>query len=259
VNKYLYIGKESREFFRHYGARNHQLVYTPYAVDNDYFNEHYYSLKHDVKTLRNKLHLPLDKKIILFSGKYISKKRPMDLLKAFNQLQDDNAILLMVGEGELRGEMESFIKEYRLNNVMLTGFVNQSTIPEYYMAADVFVMCSGEGETWGLAVNEAMNFAKPVIVSSICGCSDDLVHHGRNGFVFAKGDFSALTTYLRRILADDNFRARAGYLSKQIVGAYSIAKIVTNLSNAAQPKTRILRPIRTIYRLILKYRSVGIY
>ena len=229
VNKCLYIGTENKKFFEFYGVPAARLVYTPYAVDNDYFLSKSGELKDQNKDIRNRLGLPADKKIILFSGKYIPKKNPMDLLKAFHLLNDDRFALVMVGEGELRKQMEQFMLDHDLKQVWLTGFVNQSEIPSYYSIADVFVMCSGMGETWGLSVNEAMNFGKPVIVSDTTGCSQDLVKQGQNGFVFPEGDIPALAGYIREILENDNFRLKAGSYSAEIIQDYSIEVVAENI------------------------------
>jgi glycosyltransferase involved in cell wall biosynthesis len=257
VDKFLYIGKDSRKFFQYYGARDSQLVYTPYAVDNDFFDEHYRTLSADRQDLKSKLGLPTDKKIILFTGKYIAKKRPLDLLKAFKSLNSQDSILVMVGEGELRDEMTDYIREQGIENVHLTGFINQSAIPSYYMVADVFVMCSGKGETWGLAVNEAMNFAKPVIVSSTCGCSSDLVEHGKNGWIVEEGNIPALAAALKKTVENPAFSIRAGRLSKEIVTSFSNTHIVNNLLRATRFRSRGLRPVRVIYRKIFGYKATG--
>lgn len=232
ISKCLYIGRESKAFFEYYGVKPHRLVYTPYAVDNDLFRQQYLRLSDDPTGVRTELSLPAGKKIILFSGKYIPKKRPMDLLQSFHLLDNDNYALVMVGDGQCRAEMENYIREKQLRNVYLTGFVNQSAIPAYYSIADVFVMCSGAGETWGLSVNEAMNFEKPVIVSETCGCSADLVKDGENGFVFPTGDIALLTDRLRRTLEDDDFRSRAGKRSGEIIGDFSIEHVVANITAA---------------------------
>ncbi|HEX3081391.1 MAG TPA: glycosyltransferase family 4 protein, partial [Puia sp.] len=229
VNNCLYIGTENRKFFEYYGVSSKRLVYTPYAVDNDYFSLRARELKECSRDIKNKLGLPDDKKIILFSGKYIPKKNPLDLLKAFHLLNDDRFALVMVGEGELRKQMEQFIAENNLRQVWLTGFVNQSEIPSYYSIADVFVMCSGMGETWGLSVNEAMNFGKPVIVSDTTGCSIDLVKQGLNGYVFSEGDISSLAGYIREVLENDAFRVNAGQKSAEIIQQYSIEIVSENI------------------------------
>lgn len=229
ISKCLYIGSESKLFFEFYGVPVSKLIYTPYAVENLFFSEQYSELKNNLNEIRKQLGLPTDKLIILFSGKYITKKRPLDILQAFLLLNNNNYALVMVGEGELRKEMENFILKNNLKNVYLTGFINQSVIPKYYAVADVFVMCSGVGETWGLSVNEAMNFKKAVIVSKTCGCCPDLVQQGENGFAFEEGNIKALAAYLRTVLNNQNFRTSAGEKSSEIVRGFSISQIVKNL------------------------------
>ena len=190
----FYIGTRNKEFYQYYGVPDHKLKFTPYAVDNKRFRAAYEQFKNQKQELRVELGINPGKKMILFAGKFTDKKRPMDLLMAFHKLNDENAQVVFLGEGELRGKMEAYIKEFDLKNVIITGFINQSKIVKYYAAADVFVMCSGVGETWGLSVNEAMNFNLPVIVSDITGCSVDLVKN--NGFIYLSGNIEELITAL---------------------------------------------------------------
>jgi glycosyltransferase involved in cell wall biosynthesis len=202
-------------------------------VDNDFFRSAWSANRGRLDRIKQELGLPVGKKIVLFSGKFISKKRPLDILTAFAATDKGDYFLLMVGEGELRPEMEQFIRDNRLEGrVRLTGFVNQSEIPLYYSVADVFVMCSGMGETWGLAVNEAMNFEKPVIVSDTCGCSTDLVQHGVNGYVFQEGNTAQLREFLDLALNGNQLPADAGVHSATIVANFSIDHIVENILQA---------------------------
>jgi glycosyltransferase involved in cell wall biosynthesis len=89
-------------------------------------------------------------------------------------------------------------------------------------------MCSGSGETWGLAVNEAMNFALPIVVSDTCGCSYDLVTNGENGFIVPEGDISQLMARIDSAL-DDSFKLLAGLSSQERVKSYSISNIIANI------------------------------
>lgn len=228
IDFFLYVGFQNRLFYSKLGAKEKQLFFTPFSVENERFQQAALSMTKEAA--RKRLQLPMDKKIILFSAKYIVKKRPMDLLQAVNQLQQEDILLVMMGEGELRKEMEIFIKEYKLENkVLLTGFVNQSEIGHYYKSADVFVMCSGLGENWGLSVNEAMNFDLPVIVSETSGCSYDLVEIGKNGFVFNTGDVKELSDCLEKVLSDSAIRTAMGKRSKEIINNYSNQKIIDSL------------------------------
>ena len=232
VHRFLYIGTENRDFYKYYGVPEEKLIYTPYAVNNDHFQGEARKYKDDLPALKIQLGISPEKKVVLFTGKFIAKKRPMDLVKAFEAIGMGDWQLVMVGDGELRPEMEAFIKERGMSNVSLTGFVNQGSISQYYAIADVFVMCSGVGETWGLSVNEAMNFSKPVIVSATCGCSTDLVSDGINGFVFPEGELAELQAALLKVMQSESDRKRMGAASLDKINSFSIDAIVTNITKA---------------------------
>jgi len=62
-----------------------------------------------------------------------------------------------------------------------------------YRLGDVFVLPSrGPGETWGLALNEAMACGRPVIASDRVGGARDLIVHGANGWTFESGNLEQL-------------------------------------------------------------------
>ena len=113
---------------------------------------------------------------------------------------------------------------------MLTGFVNQSNVKDYYNLADVFVMCSGYGETWGLSTNEAMNFSLPIILSDMTGSSDDLVDG--NGFIFNTDDIDDFASVLDKMVNLPNTeRFKMGNRSKEIIAQYDYKVIIENLKN----------------------------
>jgi glycosyltransferase involved in cell wall biosynthesis len=210
VDYFLYIGTQNRLFYKDYGLKDDRLIFCPYSVDNNRFRNEKNMLAPEVISIKEKLGISSHQKIILYSGKYMEKKRPMDLLRAFHRLNNSDCWLIMVGEGELRREMEIYIQENQIEQVILTGFVNQSQISEYYAISDVFVMCSTIGETWGLSVNEAMNFGLPVVISHLTGCSEDMVINGDNGYIFETGNSEATPP-------------------EAFVGKYSYATVTENL------------------------------
>lgn len=228
-----YIGNQNKEFFIYYGADESQLIFTPYCVENERFKNTALSLR-DGKSNFKKLFFPNNtniEKVILFSGKYISKKRPLDLLKAYLQLNDPSIGLIFMGDGELRGELESEIKKNKIqDSVLLTGFVNQSLIGQYFTCADVFVLPSTLGETWGLVVNEAMNFSLPIIISNQVGSASDLVH--KNGIIYTCGNIKELCNSLKTILYDDHLREEMGKESSNLIMNYSNSVRTINLMNS---------------------------
>ncbi len=198
-------------------------------MDNERFRKEFEKYKDKKPELRKELGLPVDKTIILTSGKYVHKKRPMDLLKAYHQLNDQNTALVFLGEGEFRAKMEEYIKTHKLEGVYLTGFKNQSEVGKYFAASDIFVLPSGEGETWGLVVNEAMVFGLPVIVSNIVGCYADLVSEDSNGYSFETGNIADLKSKLASLISGKNL-LEFGQNSQIMIERYSYNNIIAGLT-----------------------------
>lgn len=124
---------------------------------------------------RKHLHLPLDKKIVLFFG-YIRKYKGVDvLIKAFGLIQKQmkDVFLHIVGQpfGETWDKYEELIKENNLENCSKVelGFVPESEIEYYFSAADVVVLPYTYLETHGGVGALALPFKKPVLVSDVGG------------------------------------------------------------------------------------------
>lgn len=231
-NYFLYIGSQNKAFYESYGIPGNRLVFCPYSVDNTRFTNEKLSLKPNEAGLRAGLGIGAGDKVILYSGKYIDKKRPMDLLQAFAQMRRPDCWLVMLGEGSLRPQMEEYIAKNNLANVILTGFVNQSQVSEYYAISNLFVMCSTIGETWGLSINEAMNFDMPVIVSDHTGSAFDLVKNGDNGYIFKTGDVNDLAGKLEKALYQDSLAMQTK--PADILKVYSYATITRNIKTLIQ-------------------------
>lgn len=236
----MYIGKENKRFYEFYGVPERKLFFMPYAVENDRFISEKNKLSNRRVEFRAKLKIPKDAATILFVGKLFGKKRPTDLLSAYAELQREgaNAALVFVGDGELRPQLEKYVKENELKNVHFVGFKNQTELAEYYVLSDIFVLPSGAGETWGLVVNEAMCSGLPVVVSDVVGCCADLVQAGENGFVFPLGNIKELTKDLGELVHNPSKRTEFGKRSSEIISGYSQEKDVENIVAALKKITQ---------------------
>jgi glycosyltransferase involved in cell wall biosynthesis len=177
-------------------------------VDNDRFQAAAPQAVLDAKAWRRELGIAEEAMVVLFAGKLETKKRPMDLLVAFNAARESMAVggailpaLLFVGSGEWEKRLRAEAGVHIGKTVFFAPFQNQSQMPRVYAAAELLVLPScTESETWGLAVNEAMNLGKPALVSSHVGCGPDLVQPHETGWVFEAGDVESLKDSLVRAL-----------------------------------------------------------
>jgi glycosyltransferase involved in cell wall biosynthesis len=136
---------------------------------------------------------------VLFTcvGRLEPQKNPLMLLRAFAALDDPRAHLVMLGEGSLRDELITFIRERELGErVHLLG--KRMDIPECIAASDVFALSSNwEGNP--LAVMEAMAGGLPVIGTSVGGVPE-LVRSGQHGFLVSPGNDTAFADAMRILL-----------------------------------------------------------
>jgi glycosyltransferase involved in cell wall biosynthesis len=136
----------------------------------------------------------------------------------------------MVGDGALRPAVEEEIRTTGAP-IHLTGFLNQSAIPDAYGAADALVLAS-ETETWGLVVNEAMACGLPAVVSDRVGCAADLVTDGETGFVYPCADVPALASRLARLASEPALVNRLSDAARKRVAVYSVKEAADGLCRA---------------------------
>jgi glycosyltransferase involved in cell wall biosynthesis len=229
VDVALYVGQNNRAYFEAHGLSDGQLAWAPHVVENRRFKD---VPTADRKALRwrRELGIPSEAVVILFAGKFETKKAPDTLLDAFLGVDRTEAHLALAGSGpmeeELRGRTEG------RPDVHFLGFQNQSRMPVVYRLGDVFVLPSrGPGETWGLAVNEAMACGRPVVVSNRVGCAPDLVAQ-ETGFVVPAGDSGALRRRLETLVDDGEFRRRMGRRAQAQIEDWSIQQAARRMERA---------------------------
>ncbi len=219
----LYIGEQNRRFMLAHGAREDALFPARYCVDNAYFRERAEVLQPRRRQLRARFGVTGDGPLVLFAGKLIDKKQPLRLIEAFARVRAQHqCTLLIAGDGPQRAACEVLIARLNVPDVRIAGFLNQSELSAAYAVADVFVLPSRLHETWGLVVNEAMNFGLPIVVSDKVGCAADLVRAGENGYVVRHDDTPALADAIGALVTDPAKREAFGRRSAALIEDYSI-------------------------------------
>jgi glycosyltransferase involved in cell wall biosynthesis len=195
----LYVGKRSREYYEHYRYPSERLFFSPHCIDTQRFSEQ--SSAKSGAMLRQCVGISREEKVVLFAGKLLSFKRPLDLLDAAALLQGEGrAVTVMIaGSGPLEQEMRNRAMQVGVKIVFL-GFKNQKEMPACYNASDVLVLPSTGRETWGLVANEALACGCPIIVSNVVGCAPDLADDGLVGRTFPMGDYRKLAEAVEAVL-----------------------------------------------------------
>jgi glycosyltransferase involved in cell wall biosynthesis len=207
VDVAIAVGANNREYFRWCGIPEARIAFAPHAIDTLRFSDPSGSHQAQAEQWRRELGIASDSKVILFAGKLIPKKDPILLLEAFTRC-GASGHLVFVGNGILEAELRARVGDRR--DVHFLPFQNQQAMPAVYRLGDVYVLPSrGPGETWGLAINEAMASERAVIVSNKAGGARDLITEGVTGWTFRFGDLGQLTTAVSRVLTDHDGVIRA--------------------------------------------------
>jgi glycosyltransferase involved in cell wall biosynthesis len=199
----LYVGGNNKLYFQAYGLKHEQLVYVPHAIDNERFAADQLAAASKIRT---SLGISNDDILVLYSGKFSPKKNPKLLLTAFTQMQLKGVHLLFVGAGILEQSLKtaeaSLQAADQQSTIHFMSFQNQQHMPAIYQCCDLFCMpSSGPGETWGLAINEAMAAGKAILASSMVGSATDLIDSS-NGQIFQAGDLEDLKSKLSAMLTN---------------------------------------------------------
>jgi len=234
-----YVGCHSRRHFERLGVPPEKLIFSPYCVDTTPFQcgeSDRYALR---QTLRANLGLEESRLVILFSGKISFRKGPDLLLEAVKGLPEalrQRAHLLFLGDGDMRAAVAAAAQQEPKVSTHFVGFKNQKELSPYYHAADLLVLPSRFGETWGLVVNEALHHGVPAVVSEAVGCAPDLIEAGATGEVFATEavpDFTRAIQFAMQLAGREEIRSNCRAKADQ----YSIARAAEGLAQAFKETT----------------------
>ena len=140
-----------------------------------------------------------------------------------------NAQLIIIGSGELESDINNLVN--KAENIKMLGYKSQEDIFELLSVANVFVLPSGDGETWGLVTNEALNAAIPVILSNRVGSCRDLATKA-NGFTFTLDNELELTRLMEELLSNPDRRSSMGRCSLELLKIYNPQTVVDGIVNS---------------------------
>ncbi len=163
---------------------DHNEVYSfPTRVDMDVF------FPVSKEKVRSELGLPLDQTILVMTGRLCWIKGWALLLDVLRVLKTSvpGIRLIFVGDGEDHPKLQKRARKLGLSdNILITGFVLQSTVAKYINCADVCLVGSYQ-EGWSVAMCEIIACGQVVVSTHVSGARD-MVHHGENGLIVTNRD-----------------------------------------------------------------------
>jgi glycosyltransferase involved in cell wall biosynthesis len=181
------------------------------------------------RSIRDELHIPEEATVVGTVAGFRRNKRLDIWLETARRIREScpNVRYLLVGDGSLRGEIESLGTSLGLEDVLhIAGM--QEDVEAYLAAMDVYLI-SSRFEGLPLAMLEAMSMQLPVVATAVGGIPEALTH-GESGLLVPHGDAAALAAAVIELIGD---QARADAMGasgrKRVVEDFSLARTVREL------------------------------
>jgi glycosyltransferase involved in cell wall biosynthesis len=152
------------------------------------------------------------------------------------QVPSSKLKFVIVGDGELRQELEAYAKELGISdNVIFTGFKQE--LPKIYSDLNIVVLTSlNEGTP--VSIIEAMAAGKPVVATNVGGVPS-LVRHSVNGLLVRSQDVKALTEAILTLLKDPELRQKMGKEGQQnVFPLYDISQLAKRIDSLYSSLTK---------------------
>jgi glycosyltransferase involved in cell wall biosynthesis len=194
THKIISVNSSDRNRLIQWGIPEHKVVTIPNGIDLSKFNN-----KVNLESIRQQLGLVGSGPVVMQIGRLTEQKDPLSFVHGAAQIAklSPNAQFVLLGEGPLRSRLVSFISDYGLEGrIHLAGYHEDAW--KFIPVSDVVTLTSRwEGLPYSLM--EAMGWAKPIVTTSVNGCSD-LVCHGESGFLVAPGDITSWVQHVEYLL-----------------------------------------------------------
>ena len=185
------------------------VIVVPNGIDTNKFDPE----KVSGKKVREEFNIKSDEIVIGMLARFSPGKGHEEFLWAAKELSKEyrNLKFLIVGEPS-RGEAEYGDKikklalEYKLQNIIFTGY--RSDTPEVLSAMDIFTFPS-HSEAFGIALVEAMAMKKPSVCSGAEGVLDIAVE-SETSYLFENKNADDLKTKIKFLIDSDETRNRFG-------------------------------------------------
>jgi glycosyltransferase involved in cell wall biosynthesis len=226
-DKFIPVSKALEKYMVRYCRINPAKVTAVYAgIDLDKFNIR--REKEEIDKLGEGFGLKKNDLVIGTVGRLEPRKGYRYLLESAVQVSKTypQVKFLLVGDGELRDELEDLAKKLEITSKIIFAGLAQD-VSSILSLLDIFVLPSLD-EGLGIVILEAMAAGLPVIATDVGGIPE-IVRDGETGLLVEPGNPSVLTSAITRLLGDKEYALTLGEAGKKYAGQFSSKVMVEKI------------------------------
>lgn len=174
---------------------------------------------------------PVIKPNILWIRRFTPHYDPMAALKVFAKVKAEipEASITFVGDGGgLRTEMDKFIEDSRLTDVIYTGWVSDQRVSEEFNKADIFINTS-HNDGLPTTLLEASAAGLPIVSTNPGGIPQMLID-GKEGLLAPVGDIDTLANHIIGLIRDPERAHQMGLAARKNAERYSWDRCAKDLA-----------------------------
>ncbi len=203
-------------YVKEYGLLRQKIFVSPNWIDLGA-----YASSEEKKDIRKRLHLPIDKNIILFAHRLSERKGADKIVDMASLLSEESAVFVIAGDGPLFEDIKKSVERRNLEKqILLLGKIPHKDIAPYFFAADVFIMPSRE-EGFPHVLLEAMAAGVPFVASTVGGVRD-IVPVVLQKYCVKDVDEESFSERVRELLQSEKDRMDIAEIEKEHVKKYSL-------------------------------------
>lgn len=199
-------GKKALKYMSDFPETKVELIYHGVKIDK-------FKNPNLVSDLKEEFNIDADKRVLVNIGRLQKQKGQEDLIKAVAKIkkQSNDFVVLIVGDGPDKSNLENLVKELNLNEkIKFIGF--REDIPSILKQSD-FMIHTARQEGFGLVIAEAMAAGIPIVATD-CGSIPELITPGINGYLAESENPSDISANILKMF-NSNIE-KMGYQAEQI-------------------------------------------
>lgn len=217
----IVVSKDMKKQLIDLGCPEEKISLIPYGIDIDRFCPSSQT----------------NSKIILFVGRFVEKKNPLECIRLFAKMRelDDDYKLIMIGDGELLNHSKQYAAELGVfDQIEFKGVLSQEdAIKEYQKAEMLFITSSSTntGDSEGLpnVLLEGMASGLIVFANAHAGIND-VIENGKNGFFIDSSNPARSSRDISQILKEKDLRSIKNAAVETISNYYYKDRYISDLN-----------------------------